>query len=78
VIHGQVPFGHDLFQIAVGQGISQVPPNAQQDDHVLEMPTPELCWPSSGHPTPYQIGSSRICNRTDGIVDGLPELFARS
>jgi hypothetical protein len=33
-------------------------------DHVFEMPPAEQCWPSSGHDTPYQISSSRICNRS--------------
>jgi hypothetical protein len=33
-----------------------------EDDHVFEMPPVEQCWPSSGHATPYQISSSRVCN----------------
>jgi hypothetical protein len=35
-----------------------------QDDHVFEMPLTEQCWPSSGHDTPYQISSIRVCNTT--------------
>jgi uncharacterized protein YegP (UPF0339 family) len=34
----------------------------QEDDHVFELPPAEQCWPSSGHDTPYQISSTRICN----------------
>jgi hypothetical protein len=29
-----------------------------------EMPAAEPCWPFSGHDTPYQFSSNRICNRT--------------
>jgi hypothetical protein len=28
----------------IGEGISQLPPNAQDDDHILEMPAAEQCW----------------------------------
>ena len=80
MINGEVPFGHDFLQIAVGQGISQVPPNTQEDDHVFEMPSAEQCWPSSGHLTPYQIGSSRVCNRTvrNDLIGGEDALFDKS
>jgi len=37
MVNGEVPLGHDLLQIAVGERVSQIPPNAKQDDHVLEM-----------------------------------------
>src|SRR5262249_10659949 len=63
VVNRKVPLGHDLFEIAVGERISQIPADAQQDDHVFEMPSPEQCWSSSGHDTPYQISSTRIRNR---------------
>src|SRR5215471_14396691 len=59
----RVPLGHSLLQVAERQGISQVPANAEEDDHVLEMPPSEQCWPFSGHDTRYQISSKRICNR---------------
>ena len=38
MIDGEAPLRHDLLQVAVRQGISQVPPDAQEDDHVFEMP----------------------------------------
>ena len=75
VVNREVPLGHDLHQIAVREGISQVPANAQDDDHVFEMPPAEQCCPSSGHDTPYQIRSNRICNRTFSTpleVDNAP------
>jgi hypothetical protein len=34
------------------EGISQVPPNGQEDGHVFEMPAAEQCWPSSVHVIP--------------------------
>jgi hypothetical protein len=64
VINREIPLRHDLLQVTVGERISQVPPNAQEDYHVFEMPPPEQCWPSSGHDTPYQISPAAICNRT--------------
>jgi hypothetical protein len=64
MVNREIPFGHDLLQIAVRQGISQVPANAQKNDLVFEMPPTEECGPSSGHDTPYQISSICVCNRT--------------
>jgi hypothetical protein len=68
VINGEIPLGHDLLQIAVSEGISRVSPNAQEDDHVFEMPPSEQRWPSLGHDKPYQISSCRICNRTQSTT----------
>ena len=52
VVNGEVALGHDLLQVAIRQGVSQVPANAKDDDHVFEMPPAEQCWPSSSHDTP--------------------------
>ena len=49
MVQGQAPLRHDLFQIAVREGIPQVPANAQKDDDVFKMPPAEQCWPSSSH-----------------------------
>lgn len=35
----------DLLQIAIREGIAQVPPNAQKDGSVFEMPPAEQCRP---------------------------------
>ena len=64
----RVPFRHDLFQIAIAEGVSQVPPDAQQDDHIFEVSPAKERWPFSGHDTPYQIRHTRVCNRTLVIV----------
>jgi len=45
---------------AYGERISQVPANAQKNDHVFEMAPAEECWPFSGHDTPYQITAIRV------------------
>jgi hypothetical protein len=57
MVHGEVPLRHDLFQVAICERVSQIPANAQQYDHVFEMPPAEQCRPLSGHDTPYQIRS---------------------
>jgi DNA invertase Pin-like site-specific DNA recombinase len=38
VIHGEVPLRHDLLQVTIRQRVSQVSANAQEDDHVFEVP----------------------------------------
>ena len=58
VVNRQVPLCHDLLQIAIREGVSEVPPNAQKDDVIFEIPPAEQSWPSSGHSTPYQISST--------------------
>jgi len=68
VVNRKAALRHDLLQIAVREGVSQVPPNAQEDDHVFEMPPAEQYRPSSGHVPPYQISSGRICNRTGNLL----------
>src|ERR1700683_284015 len=64
MVNGEVPFRHDLLQIAIAEGVSQVPPDAQQDDHIFEVSPAKERWSFSGHDTPYQISLNRVCNRT--------------
>src|SRR5882757_11455483 len=49
VVHRQIPLRHHLLQISIAEGVSQIPANAQKDDHVLEMSSPEQHWPILGH-----------------------------
>ena len=53
VVNRKVPLRHDLLQVTVRERISQVPPDAQEDNHVFEMPPAEQCWSSwvTIHPT---------------------------
>jgi hypothetical protein len=60
MVNGEVPLRHDLLQIPIGEGVSQVPPNAQEDDRVFEVSPPEERWPLSVHDTPYQISLNRV------------------
>jgi len=60
MVHGQTPLRHDLLQATIGERVSQVPANAQKNDHVFEMAPAEECWPFSGHDTPYQITAIRV------------------
>ena len=60
MVHGQTPLRHDLLQATIGERVSQVPANAQKNDHVFEMAPAEECWPFSGHDTPYQISAIRV------------------
>jgi hypothetical protein len=65
VIHGQAALRHDLLQVAIGKRISQVPANAQEDNHIFEMPPAEQCRPSSVHDTTLPDQFIRVCNRTE-------------
>jgi hypothetical protein len=37
MVNGQATLGHHLFQVAIGERVSQIPPNAEEDDHVFEV-----------------------------------------
>jgi len=71
MVNGQASLRHDLLQVTIREGVSQIPPNAQEDDHVFEMPPAEQYRPSSGHDPPYQISSERICNRTNPFAKAV-------
>ena len=49
VVHCKSALGHHLFQIAVAQRISQVPPHAQHDDDILKMSPSERRWSGPAH-----------------------------
>src|SRR5262245_23204327 len=57
VVNSQVPLRHNLLQVAIRERVSQVPANAQEDDHILEVPPAEQRRPFSGHDIPYQSSS---------------------
>ena len=42
--------------VAIGEGISQIPSDTENNHDVLKVPPAEECWPFSRHDTPYQIG----------------------
>ena len=49
VIHRQPPLRHHLFEITVAQRVTQVPPDAKDDDHVLKVPSAEQRGPILAH-----------------------------
>ena len=54
VVQGQAPFRHPLFQVAVAERVPQIPLDAQNDNHVLEVSPPEqslAVFGSPSHPT---------------------------
>ena len=43
VVHRQAPFRHHFFQVAVGKRVPQIPPHAQNNNHVLEVSPSKQC-----------------------------------
>ena len=64
VVHQQAAFHHHLFQVAVAERVAQIPPNAQDDDHVLEVSPSEQRRAVLAHASPYQICLRVFCNRS--------------
>jgi hypothetical protein len=62
MINSQTTLGHQLFQIAICEAISQVPPDAQDDDLIFEMASSEQ-------------SRSRLWHQAHGIRD-RPAAFA--
>ena len=69
MVDRKTPFGHDLLQVAVSERISQVPTNAEEDYHVLEVPSSEQRRPLSGHDSPYQISSLAFATHPAGLPE---------
>ena len=55
VVPGQAGFRHHFFQVATAEPVPQIPPDAQNDNHVLEVSLPEQQQPVLGKYSPYQI-----------------------
>jgi len=41
VVHRKAALCHHFRQVAIAEGVPQIPPHAQNDDHVLEVSSPE-------------------------------------
>jgi hypothetical protein len=67
VVHGQTALGHDSSQITVAERVSQIPPHMQKDDHVLEVPPTEQCWPFLPHGITYQISPAAIATDPSAV-----------
>jgi len=57
---GEVPRRHDLFEVVIREGVSRVPANAQEDNHVFEMQPTEQAGRFSGRDIAYLISSTRL------------------
>jgi hypothetical protein len=51
VVNGQASFRHHLLQVTVGERISQIPSDTENNHDVLEMSTTEQCRP----PLPHRV-----------------------
>jgi hypothetical protein len=69
VVNAEVPLRHDLLKVTIREGVSEVPTDAQEDDHVFEMPPAEQCRPFSGHDMPYQISSIASATESSGTTN---------
>src|ERR1035437_10159587 len=59
MVDREAALGHEFPQIAVAEGIAQVPAHTQDDDLVLKMASAEKGQPVIGHaPSAYQTGSA--------------------
>ena len=62
VIHCKTALRHHFLQVAVAERVPQIPSNAQNDDHVLEVPSSEQRWSLWAHGITYQISQpARVC-----------------
>jgi hypothetical protein len=76
MVHGQASLRHDFFQVTIGERVSQIPANAEEDDHVFEVPPAEQCWPFSGHDIPYQIRSITFATEPIGESESVYRALA--
>jgi hypothetical protein len=53
-------FRHHFFQVAVAQRVPQIPPHAQNDNHVLEVSPPEQCRAVLAHRLTLPDPSARV------------------
>jgi hypothetical protein len=49
MVDGETALGHDLLEVTIGERVSQIPTDTQENDDILEMRPSKQCWPFSGH-----------------------------
>lgn len=64
VIYRQPAFRHHFFQVAVAKRVPQIPPHAQNDNHVLEVSSPEQCRAVLAHRSTLPDLPFAFCNRS--------------
>jgi len=70
VVHRKPAFCHHFFQIAVAKGIAQIPTNAQNDENIFEVPSPEQPRSIVGHCLNLSKFPARVCNRSEPRGNG--------
>jgi hypothetical protein len=66
VVQGQAPFRHPLFQVAVAERVPQIPLDAQNDNHVLEVSPPEQSLEVLARRLTLPDPRMGVCNRSGG------------
>src|SRR5215471_17293896 len=64
VIHRQSRLRHQLLQIPIAQRITQVPSNAKDDNHILEVSPAEQHWPVLAHRITLPEAGRAVCYRS--------------
>src|SRR5712692_351053 len=75
VIHRQSTLRHHLLQISVAQRITQVPPDAKNDDHVLKVSPTEQRRPILAHRFTLAEPPVFLCNRSVDSTEAPTEEF---
>lgn len=74
VIYREPTLRHDLLQIAVAERVSQIPPDAQNDNHILEVAPTEQGRTILGHQLTLPDPPGRVCNRSNSLANASVHL----
>src|SRR6266851_1103440 len=65
MVQAEPALGHQFLQVPVAEGITQIPPNGQEDDIAPEMsPSEQLRSRFIHRSSPYQTALPAVCDRT--------------
>src|SRR4051812_17269095 len=76
MVDRETALGHDLLEITIGERVSQIPTDTQENDDILEMPPSKQCWPFSDHrytlPNPLATFATQPFQPFLALVSALP------
>src|SRR5260370_2083775 len=73
MVQAEPALGHQFLEVPVAEGITQIPPNGQENDVALEMsPTEQLRSRFIHRSSPYQTALPAVCHRTSQRLPGSP------